>query len=138
MSSIKDTLLNECLNLTKQVEEGHKDPIKVYIELYEMEKIVSELRKEVSDLALDKRTSVGDKEYIQNGYKVSVVSTTRFTYPYDTELERFKMATKNRQEAMKQSFYANKNGRDFYDEYGEVIPPAKSKTTTYLKLEYNG
>lgn len=129
--------LDELINLTEQVKEGYHDPIKAYIKLYEVEKIVSELKKEVSELALDKRMSVSDKEYYQNGYKVSIVSTSRFSYPYDTELERFKMATKNRQEAMKQAYYANKNGRDFYDEYGEVIPPAESKTTTYLKLEYN-
>jgi hypothetical protein len=38
---------------------------------------------------------------------------------------------------MKQSYYASRKGQDFYDEFGELVPPAEQKTTTYLKLEYN-
>jgi hypothetical protein len=131
------SLINHLYEITESAKEGLTDPIKAYIELYEIEKAVAELRKEISDLALDKRTSIPDKEWIQNNYKVSVVNTSRYTYPYDVELEKYKMAIKNRQNAMKQAHIASRKGQDFYDEYGEVIPPAESTISTYLKLEYN-
>ena len=131
------SLINHLYQITEDAKEGVIDPIKAYIELYEIEKAVAELRKEISDLALDKRISIPDKDWVQNGYKVSAVSTSRFSYPYDTDLERHKLAISNRQKAMKQAYYASRKGQDFYDEYGEVVPPAESTTTTYIKLEYN-
>lgn len=132
------SLINHLYEITESAKEGLTDPINAYIELYEIEKAVAELRKEIADLALDKRTSIPDREWIQSNYKVSVVSTSRYSYPYDVELEKYKMAIKNRQGAMIQASIANRKGQDFYDEYGELIPPAESKTSTYLKLEYNG
>jgi hypothetical protein len=131
------SLINHLFKITEDAKEGLTDPIKAYIELYEIEKAVAELRKEISDLALDKRTSIPDKDWVQNGYKVSTVSTSRFSYPFDTDLERHKLAISNRQRSMKQSYYASRKGQDFYDEFGELVPPAEQKTTTYLKLEYN-
>lgn len=130
-------IIDQVSKMTEDAKEALIDPISAYIRLYELEKIVSEHRKEISDLALDKRQMIAEKDWSQNGYKVSVVSQTRYTYPNDDTLERHKLAIKNRQDLMKQASFSAKNGRDFFDEYGEIVSPANTKTTTYLKLEWN-
>jgi len=130
-------IIDQVSKMTEEAQEGLIDPIGAYIRLYELEKIVSEFRKDIADLALDKRQSIAEKEWTQNGYKVSTVSQTRYTYPNDDTLERHKLAIKNRQDLMKQASFSAKNGRDCFDEYGEIVTPANTKTTTYLKLEWN-
>ena len=130
-------IIDQVSKMTEEAQEGLIDPIGAYIRLYELEKIVSEFRKDIADLALDKRQAIAEKEWIQNGYKVSTVSQTRYTFPNDDTLERHKLAIKNRQDLMKQASFSAKNGRDFFDEYGEIVTPANTKTTTYLKLEWN-
>ena len=130
-------IIDQVSKMTEDAKEALIDPIGAYIRLYELEKIVAEHRKEISDLALDKRQMIAEKDWSQNGYKVSVVSQTRYTYPNDDTLERHKLAIKNRQDLMKQASFSAKNGRDFFDEYGEIVTPANTKTTTYLKLEWN-
>tara|TARA_B100000900_G_scaffold415613_1_gene446243 strand:+ start:109 stop:519 length:411 start_codon:yes stop_codon:yes gene_type:complete len=130
-------IIDQVSKMTEDAKEALIDPISAYIRLYELEKIVAEHRKEISDLALDKRQMIAEKDWSQNGYKVSVVSQTRYTYPNDDTLERHKLAIKNRQDLMKQASFSAKNGRDFFDEYGEIVSPANTKTTTYLKLEWN-
>tara|TARA_B100001093_G_scaffold95977_1_gene87998 strand:- start:820 stop:1230 length:411 start_codon:yes stop_codon:yes gene_type:complete len=130
-------IIDQVSKMTEDAKEALIDPISAYIRLYELEKIVAEHRKEISDLALDKRQMIAEKEWTQNGYKVSTVSQTRYTYPNDDTLERHKLAIKNRQDLMKQASFSAKNGRDFFDEYGEIVTPANTKTTTYLKLEWN-
>ena len=130
-------IIDQVSKMTEEAQDGLIDPIGAYIRLYELEKIVSEFRKDIADLALDKRQMIGEKEWTQNGYKVSTVSQTRYTYPNDDTLERHKLAIKNRQDLMKQASFSAKNGRDFFDEYGEIVTPANTKTTNYLKLEWN-
>jgi len=130
-------IIDQVSKMTEDAKEALIDPIGAYIRLYELEKIVAEHRKEISDLALDKRQMIAEKDWTQNGYKVSAVSQTRYTYPNDDTLERHKLAIKNRQDLMKQASFSAKHGRDFFDEYGEIVSPANTKTTTYLKLEWN-
>ena len=127
----------QMMDLVAEVKDGQVDPIRAYITLYEIEKIAGEMRKELSDLAIDRREQIGEKEFSTSGYKVSVVSTTRFDYRGDFELERLQTLVKNRQEMMKKSFAMSAKGGTFFDENGEIVLPAEPKTTTYLKLEAN-
>lgn len=125
----------EMMNLVADVEEGKVDPIKAYIKLYELEKSASELKDRIKNLAIDKREMYNDKEYISSGYKVSVVSTTRYSYRGDFELERLTAQVKNRQAMMIQAYNNKRLGGELYDENGEQVLPAEPKTSTYLKLE---
>lgn len=129
--------IEEMTDLAGQVQSGEVDPIRAYIQLYELEKAAGELKKEIADLAIDRREQIGDKEFATMGYKISVVSTTRYDYRGDFELERLTTLVKNRQEMMKKSFAMSAKGGTFFDENGEIVLPAEPKTTTYLKLEIN-
>ncbi len=115
--------------------EGEIDPIKAYISLYEIEKMAGELRKELLDIVIDKREQIGGKEHVQNGFKVSVASSTRYEYYGDFELDRLKALTQARQEMMKRAYQFQEKGHTFFDENGETVLPATPKTTTTIKLE---
>tara|TARA_Y100001937_G_C7002670_1_gene277209 strand:- start:106 stop:531 length:426 start_codon:yes stop_codon:yes gene_type:complete len=134
----KQAIIDHCSKIRTDVEDGNLNAIKGYIELYEMEKIIGELRKEIGGLALDAREMIGEKVWVQEGYEVSAVTTTRFKYPDDDTMSRHKLAIKAREDNMKQAYYSSRNGRDFFDEYGEIVEPAIPTTTTYLKLKWDG
>lgn len=115
--------------------EGEIDPIKAYIDLYEVAKMADEFRKELLDIVIEKREQYPDKDFTQSGYKVSVASSTRFDYYGDFELDRLKALTMARQEMMKRAYQFQEKGGTFFDENGEAVLPATPKTTTTIKLE---
>ena len=60
-------IIDQVSKMTEEAQDGLIDPIGAYIRLYELEKIVSEFRKDIADLALDKRQMIAEKEWTQNG-----------------------------------------------------------------------
>jgi len=116
------------------VESGSVDPIKSYIELYEMEKMIKETLSKVRDHAIDKREQYPDKDFIVGDYNVKVQSTKRWSFN-DAELDRLKTLQKQREAMMKSAFTASEKGVVFHDENGEVVNPAEVKWSTFIKLE---
>ena len=127
--------IEEMMDLVQDTEDGKVDPIKAYIQLYELEKMAGEFKEKIKGLAIEKRDMYNEKEYKVGNYKVSVVSTTRYTYKGDFELERLQTLVKNRQSMMIQALRSKEVGGELYDEHGDYIIPAEPKTSTYLKLE---
>lgn len=121
--------------LVDDVQEGISDPIKAYIKLYELEKVIKEAKAEVTPAAMDKREQYPDKDFIQDGYKISVVSRKTYKYEDDAELDRLSSLIKARQLKMKHSYVASTKGVDYQDENGELIPPAIEKVSTSIRLE---
>lgn len=118
--------------LSEEVEEGKLDPVKAYVMAYEAERLWGEFRKEVMNDVLDK--IAGEKDYTCGDYKVLESSRTTWKYT-DPEVERMKAIIKTREILAKKSYKAYEQGEDFFDENGEIIPPAEPKTTTFIKLE---
>jgi len=127
--------LEEMMDLVQDTQDGKVDPIKAYIKLYELEKMAGELKDQIKSLAIEKRDMYNDKDYKVGNYKVSVVSTTRYSYRGDFELERLQTLVKNRQSMMVQALRNKELGGELYDENGEQICPAQPQTSVYLKLE---
>ena len=127
--------IEEMMDLVQDTEDGKVDPIKAYIQLYELEKMAGEFKEKIKGLAIDKRDMYNEKDYKVGNYKVSVVSTTRYSYRGDFELERLQTLVKNRQAMMVQALRSKELGGELYDENGEQICPATPTTSTYLKLE---
>jgi hypothetical protein len=118
--------------LSLEVEEGKLDSVKAYVIAYEAEKLWGEFRKTLIDTVLDKIT--GEKDYTCGDYRV--VESSRTTWKFnDSEAERMKALIKAREILAKKAFKASENGEDFYDENGEIIPPAEPKYSTFIKLE---
>lgn len=135
MNLVNDKVRQYLENLTFQVTEGQVDPISAYIEVYTLNKLFEEARKEIVDHAIEKRSEIGDSEWMQNGYKVSVVSSKRYNFKGDPEVERLEALLKSRQELMKKSRSLHENGNVFFDNNGEIVPPATVNTSVSLKLE---
>jgi len=127
--------LEEMMDLVQDTQDGKVDPIKAYIKLYELEKMAGELKDQIKSLAIEKRDMYNDKDYKVGNYKVSVVSTTRYSYRGDFELERLQTLVKNRQSMMVQALRNKELGGELYDENGEQICTAQPQTSIYLKLE---
>ena len=118
--------------LYAEVEKGTLDPVKAYVIAYEAEKMYGDLRKDLMDQVLDKIT--GEKDYTCGDYRVVEASRTTWKFN-DSEAERMKALIKAREILAKKAFKASENGEDFYDENGEIIPPAEPKYSTFIKLE---
>ena len=122
--------------LTHDVEAGVMDPIKAYIAVYQLEKALADAKKALQVEAIAKREQYDAKEQIAvDGYKVSVVNTTRYTYN-DPEIDRLNALVKSRQELAKQAFAIEQKGGIFSDANGEVIPAAIPSYSAVLKLEH--
>ena len=127
--------IEEMMDLVYEVNEGKSDPIRAYIKLYEIEKMAGEFKKQIAGLAIEKRDMYNEKEYMVGNYNVSVVSTTRYSYKGDFEIERLQEKIKGRQLLMQQAYRSKAMGGELYDENGEQICPAEPQTTTYLKRD---
>lgn len=131
---MKNELMEYLNNQLDLIETGNADPIKAYIELYEMEKMIKETLSEVKNHAIDKRENYPGKDYIVGDYNVKVQSTKRWSFD-DAELDRLKTLQKQREAMMKSAFMASEKGVVFHDENGEVVNPAEVKWSTFIKLE---
>jgi len=114
------------------VENGILDPVKAYVMAYEAEKMYGELRKDLMDQVLEKIS--GNKDYTCGDYRVLEASRTTWKID-DPEVERMKAIIKAREILAKKAFKASEAGEDFFDENGEIIPPAEPKYSTFIKLE---
>lgn len=121
-----------CATISENVEDGKLDPVKAYIEVYEAEKLLKELRQELQNPVMDKISA--DKEYTCGGYKVSTQSRTSWKFN-DPEIDRLKTLIKSRELQGKRAFKLLESDNVFTDENGEIVPPAESKTTNFIKLE---
>jgi len=118
--------------LSLEVEEGKLDAVKAYVMAYEAEKLWGEFRKTLIDTVLDR--IAGNKDYTCGDYRVLESSRTTWKIN-DPEVERMKAIIKAREILAKKSFKASEAGEDFFDENGEIIPPAEPKYSTFIKLE---
>ena len=118
--------------LSLEVEEGKLDSVKAYVIAYEAEKLWGEFKKTLIDTVLDK--IAGEKDYTYGDYRVLEASRTTWKFN-DPEVERMKAIIKAREILAKKSFKASEHGEDFFDENGEIIPPAEPKYSTFIKLE---
>jgi len=121
--------------LKDRLDEGHEDPIRAYIVLYEIEKMAAEYRKEILFDAIDKREQIGGKTYEQDGYEIAVQSRLTWSYKADEEHERLQALVKNRQALMKKAYHSSRKGVGFADENGVIVEPAEPKTSTTIVLK---
>lgn len=121
-----------CATISENVDDGKLDPVKAYIEVYEAEKLLKELRQELQNPVMDKISA--DKEYTCGGYKVSTQSRTTWKFN-DPEIDRLKTLIKSREMQAKRAYKLLQSDNVFTDENGEIVPPADAKTTNFIKLE---
>lgn len=117
-----------------EVYSGEASAMEAYAKLVTLERMVTEAKKSILDIAIDERELLGKAEVVRAGYRISVVSTSRFTYN-DPEIDRYKALIKSREILGKKAFNLEQSGKFMYDENGEVIPPAEQKTTVTIKCE---
>ena len=132
------TIINQLADDIPETVEGIKDgnigAMETYAKLTTLERLIKEAKAEVLDYAIDERELLGKEDVVRYGYRVSVVSTQRFTYQ-DAYIERYKALIKARETLCKKSYSLSNEGQYMYDENGEVIPPAISKHTVTIKCE---
>ena len=117
-----------------EVQNGDASAMEVYANLITLERMIAETKKEVLNYAIDERELLGKEDVIRAGYRISVVSTQRFTYD-DPEIERHKAIIKSREILCKKAYQLNMAGQPMYDEDGVVINPATPKVITTIKCE---
>ena len=126
-----DTITSVLEQRVTEVQKGLSKPVELYAFLHQLEKIAKEFKAEILDEIVDEVDKYG-KEGLQYGdYKMTVSRISRWSYT-DEEIDRLKALMKARQDLMKQA--AKTPGMT--DQYGEVIPEADLKTSTYIKMEY--
>jgi len=126
------TSITEILSLrAEEVKHGRTKPLDLYTFLYQLEKVCKELKDEIIDEVIDEVDKYGKDGCDHGGYKMTVNRTSRWTYN-DDEIDRLKALMKARQDLMKQA----SRTPGMTDQYGEVIPEAEQKTSTYIKMEY--
>lgn len=128
------------MSRVEKVKQGEESALDVYPEIYELEKSIKELSSELKDYVIEERSKYDKKDdVIKGGYRISVVTSTRFNYKGDEHWQAIEQAKKNRETLLKKATsMAEKNQTLTDPETGEVIPPAEVKTSTYPKLEYVG
>ena len=127
-SKIKE-IYDDCL-------DGYNDPIDSYIRLYELEKVVSEYKKKLSNIAIQKRESYNEKEWIQNNYEVTIQNRKTWSYSNDLEYKRLKTLLKERENLMKKAYEFNLQNQIFSDENGLIVEsatPSENKVITLRK-----
>lgn len=127
-SKIKE-IYDDCL-------DGYNDPIDSYIRLYELEKVVSEYKKKLSNIAIQKRESYNEKEWIQNDYEVTIQNRKTWSYSNDLEYKRLKALLKERENLMKKAYEFNLQNQIFSDENGLIVEsatPSENKVITLKK-----
>jgi len=127
-----DEVCEEYANTVYHIEQGDIEAFPTYVELYEIEKLAKELRDQISKYVLDEIQHAGKDALVYNGYTLKNVSKVAYSYK-DEEVDRLKALIKGRQDMMKRS--AEIGG--LTDQYGEEIPMAEKKYTSYVKLERN-
>lgn len=125
-SKIKE-IYDDCL-------DGYNDPIDSYIRLYELEKVVSEYKKKLSDIAIQKRESYNEKEWIQNDYEVNIQNRKTWSYSNDLEYKRLKTLLKERENLMKKAYEFNLQNQIFSDENGLIVESATPKESKVITL----
>lgn len=135
MSRLDDPATDYIERLSHQALEGEVDPIRAYIRIYEIEKIAGEYRKQILDLAIEKREQIGGKTYSQEGYEIAVQTRKTWTYKGDEEYDRLAILLKNRQALMQKAHASASKGLDFADDNGILVEPATPKFSTSLVLK---
>ena len=125
-SKIKE-IYDDCL-------DGYNDPIDSYIRLYELEKVVSEYKKKLSNIAIQKRESYNEKEWIQNDYEVTIQNRKTWSYSNDLEYKRLKTLLKERENLMKKAYEFNLQNQIFSDENGLIVESATPKESKVITL----
>lgn len=132
--------LNEAMSLVEQVKNGEVSSLDVFPRIYEMKKSFGELESELKDFVIDEREKYDKKEQvIRNGYEISIMSRTSYSFSNDDHWEAINQARKNREAMLKKAFKMNEKNQTLTDpETGEIIPPAEVKVSTYPKLKFVG
>lgn len=109
--------------------------LEAYVYLHQVEKIVNEAKKQVQEAAIEERETYDRREEVTSqGFAVSIMETSRYSYN-DPEIDRLKALVKTRENLAKKALQFSESGNTFYDENGEIIPPAERKYITTLKVE---
>ena len=121
-------------NIADQAIEGG-DALGAYVYLHQLEKIVGEAKKQIQDAAIEERERYGRKEEItRHGFVVTIMETSRYSFS-DPEIDRLKALVKSREDLAKKALQLAEGGHPFFDQNGEVIPPAERKFITTIKTE---
>lgn len=126
-------VLDEYMDLVEQAKSGYIEAKDVYADLHVLLKSLKELQDEIKDQAIDELERYTRDDVVErNGFKMSVVSSKRYSYKHDDSWNAWKEQMKDREELMKQVALKS---IELYDENGAEIPAAEIKFSTYIKME---
>lgn len=128
------TLSDLLPQVVDEVQNGDASAMEAYAKLVTLERMIADAKKDILNYAIDERELLGKEEVIRAGYKISVVSTQRFTYD-DPEIDRYKALIKSREVLCKRAYKMENEGQYMYDKDGVVISPAIPKVSTTIKCE---
>jgi hypothetical protein len=117
-----------------EASNGFADALEVYTLLHTVEKVSKELKNEIFDEVQTAVSAYGKESPERNGFRLSVSSRKQWSFS-DPEIERLEALKKNRQELAKQAYSIVQKGGQFFDENGEIVPPAEFKESQFIKCE---
>ena len=129
-------IVDKLISLEHQVEQGNIKPSHAYAQLYQLEQSIKSVKESIKDRAIEEVADYakGDEPVI-DGYRLTLVYTTRYSYKHDPSWERIQAELKQREQLMKKAAaYQQKHGHALVHE-GEIISPAEPKTTSTIKME---
>jgi hypothetical protein len=124
-------MINTIDNIIKDVADGHKEALKAYAELKQIELNLKEAIADVYEQAIEEARNHGEKKFETYGYTFEV-RNGRATYNYSniTDWVESKQFIKELEESHKSALLLKEKGQIMVDENGEAVQPAK---VTYSK-----
>jgi len=124
-------MINVLNDILRDVEEGHKEPLKAYAELKQIETRLKNVLAEVYEQAIEEANNHGGKQFEEYGFKFEI-RNGRATYNYSNipDWVESKKFIKELEQSHKSALLLKEKGQVMVDENGEEVQPAQ---VTYSK-----
>jgi hypothetical protein len=134
--SASKRLFEEIRQLQIDAEDGNKDPLFIYIELDKIEKVVKDCKDKVKDSAIKKADDYGQKQFEAFESKIELSGKTTWDFKHIPAWnDKKKELTDIEETAKSAALNANKGIESANIQTGEVVIPAVSKYSTFLKIQ---
>jgi len=128
-------LFEEIRQIQIDAEEGIMDSLHAYIELDKLEKTVKDSKDKLKELAFKKAEQYGEKSFEDFGAKVELSGKTTWDFKHIPAWNDKKKELSDIEESAKMAaINATKNIESANNSTGEVIVPATSKYSQFLKI----
>lgn len=123
--------------LFDNLAEGYEDPMEAYVLIKHLQDMLALMEKKVAPMAMAGAAKFAKGDGAVMGVRFEVSSRTTYAYDHDEEHANLTAAVKAREAAMKEALKQQQKGQFLRDmNTGEVVPPARPKTSEFIKFDW--